>query len=422
MFHPRNAAAALGLGVASLASSFAVPADIKDVCSVGLFVNPTQLSMARARVGDDAFAPAWRWLEGRLGAASRGKAIDVYRGRSSWSFADRARTDLVQAGALALFAALSVEEARRDAAIKTARRLLAKWVAEVPEFADDDPMDGRSRTAESMRDYAGEGLYLSLVAIGVGHAYHLLRCHSELPEKEEVAIRTWLKKVADKILVARSRWADSGYFGGQFANNHLAMHNAAVYSIGVLTKRQHLMRWAYDSPENPKDFKDLLRDAIYDGKETVADARDRVGDVPSRGEIVDRYRMVQGAKGLHYAVFHYAALEMLAEAASNQGVDAYLVTADSGESLIDPLIYYATMLGHYRCSSNAKVLLDDKNYVFYRGAPIEPYYWTWLEPALNRLQHDPRVRAVSNAMKQTRCSEFHPPYLPIPFYSMTHGS
>lgn len=398
-----------------------VGAPVKDVCSVGLFVNPAQLERAKQRFGRLEHQTERQWLESRVGSVNRAPPVEVYRGTSSWAYQDIARGDLVQSNGLALFAALSPDRSQAARATALARDLLLKWTRDVPDFEAYGPEDSRLRNAEARRDYAGAGLYLSLTTIGVAHTYHLLRCHgSGLAEADDAVVRRWLVEVARRIQRSRDVWVVSGYFGGQYANNHLAMHDAAVYAAGVLTGDVAMMQWAFDSPDNPKDFHDLIGEAIYDGTEQASDARDRSPELPARGEIVDRYRMVDAGKGLHYAIFHYAALEMIAEAATNQGTDAYGLKGPRGESMADPALYYGRLLANFPCGHGSKVPSGDRNYRFYGGALIETYYWTWIAPALDRLQSDSGIKEVTAALDGTRCRQFAPPYLPLPFSDLTH--
>jgi hypothetical protein len=399
----------------------AAGAQVKDVCSVGLFVNPAQLERAKLRFGSSEYQPERAWLDSRIDGVKSARPAEVYRGKSSWAYLDIARGELIQSNGLALLAVLSPNRIKADEAAALARGLLLKWTREVPEFEAYGPKDRRLRNAEAMRDYAGEGLYLSLTTIGVAQTYHLLRCRGNgLAEADNAVVRRWLTEVAGRIQRSRDAWVGSGYFGGQYANNHLAMHDAAVYAAGVLTGNAAMMRWAIDSPDNPKDFRDLIGEAIYDGTEEASDARDRSPELPARGEIVDRYRMADASKGLHYATFHYAALELIAEAASNQGTDAYRIKGSRGESMADPALYYGRLLSSFPCSHGSKIPSGDKSYRFYGGAPVETYYWTWIDPALDRLQGDSRIKDVSAAVAGTRCRQFAPPYVPLPFNGLTH--
>jgi len=54
------------------------------------------------------------------------------------------------------------------------------------------------------------------------------------------------------------RWETNDDFGGQEFQNHHVSHVLGLALIGSALRDRELIQFALDSPENPKDFRELL--------------------------------------------------------------------------------------------------------------------------------------------------------------------
>jgi hypothetical protein len=168
----------------------------------------------------------------------------------------------------------------------------------------------------------------------------------------------------------------------------------------------------------------MIRLAIYDGREPATDVRDKVGSVPLRGELYDRYRMSDNGKGLHYAIVHLMALSLLAEAATIQGERAFEVRGSNNVSLADSLLYYGQLLANTPCQlrSERAVGKGAPEYKYYLGAKINAVYWNWLLPAISGLNRDPRIAKLSDEISLTKCVPAAPEYMPVPIFPIMYTS
>lgn len=383
------------------------------LCQTGLFVTPAQLERARGRATD----PAWQDRAQRLrtrALALRGLVPNPYTGPSPVEYLTASKRDIMAAMSLALYSTMSDGAERKEIGEKAAEILLA-WARNTARDEQFAAARGLAK-AENRSDYTGQGLTIGLVALGAAHAYHLLACHGFLNADEQELVRDWLRRMADPILEGRKRWETNGYFGEQEANNHLSIHNAAIYAIGVAADDPKLRGWATSDPANRRNFRRMLTMVIFDGKEAATDRRDDVGSIPQRGEVYDRYRMKSRDLGLHYAFYHLLALTLHAEAAANQGENLYRARGENGESLLDVLLYYGEFLARAKCSLDNPPVVSagPPNFEYYAGAKIAARYWTWVQPVIARFYDQPRVKELSRKLAGTACSVSPNQYVPVP--------
>ncbi|NQU42218.1 alginate lyase family protein, partial [bacterium] len=177
------------------------------------------------------------------------------------------------------------------------------------------------------------GLDLAIPMVSYCYAYSLLYDGFALSERAD--IERWVRDMAGKIRFGHEAWIQANYFGGQDFNNHLSAHVMALAIIGYTLRDQAMIDYAIDSPDNPRDWGEMVDGAIlmptqpqathgpgaqWDQKEIEA------------GEIYDRTRISQG-KGLGYSLVNLKDLTFTAEVARNNGLDLYSHTGPYGENL-----------------------------------------------------------------------------------------
>lgn len=347
-------------------------------------------------------------IENRVAVALKRPIGQPYRGSSSSAYLKAARGDMIDAIYLGTFVTLTDRDRGTKARDKL-RRILLNWAGTVApkQFATDDG-PGSARA-----DYAGLGLYVGWIGIGAAFGYDILRCHGALATHDDGKIRTWLRRIASAVLEGRRRWVTSNYFGGQLANNHLSMHNLAVFTVGAALDDQGLMRWAYDSPDNSFNFVKSIGAIIYSGQER--DAHDANQSLPRRGEIYDRYRMDSG-DGLHYAFVQLLMLGLLADISSRHGHHPFAIAGPHGETLKDAFLYYGQVLATSHCDIKTPPLVpQDSNRAFYANAKVEAVYWNWIIPIKRHFRNDPEVRPLIARIDRARCDRPAAEYTPVPF-------
>lgn len=350
-------------------------------------------------------------IENRVAVALRSPISPPYYGSSSSAYLKAARGDMINAIYLSTLVALTDGDHGAEPKERV-RHILLNWAntAMADQFATEDG-PGTVRT-----DYAGLGLYVGWIGVGAAASYSILHCRRALSPDEDEKIRAWLRRIASVVLEGRRRWVASNYFGGQVANNHLSMHNLAVFTIGAVLNDRGLMRWAYDSPDNTFNFVTSISAIIYNGQEKDTHSGGGNQPLPQRGEIYDRYRMSSG-HGLHYAFFQILLLGLFADIAGHFGEHPYSIVGANGETLKDAFLYYGQFLVISRCDVNASPLVaaDSKNRAFYANAKVEAIYWNWIIPFKRHFRSDPQLRPLIEQIDAARCERPAAEYAPVPF-------
>jgi hypothetical protein len=189
---------------------------------------------------------------------------------------------------------------------------------------------------------AGLGLNVGLLAVDTANAYSLVWDH--LSDQERASTERWLRFLAGLIREGHEAWIENDYYGKQDFNNHLSGHNLGLAAIGFALRDQALVIYALDSPDNPRDWKEMHNGAIllpskpnkqqlWHGDPTLT----RGAAPPVAGEIYDRYRVVTVRKGhgcgVPYAFFHQKMLTETAEMAWQNGIDLHAYVGPHGENL-----------------------------------------------------------------------------------------
>jgi len=303
-----------------------------------ILVGPEELARLRRNAAstEAPFASAWQKVLAAAAAALTA-AGEVYDGADSVEFRYAALRAMGQVRDLCLVHHVTGE--KRYAA--KARELFMAWAQRRPL-----PGSRLSREAYAGQDHggtiAGLGLNVGLPAMDVAHAYSLVWEH--LTPRERATTERWLRFLAVLIRDGHEAWIENDYYGKQDFNNHLSGHNMGLAAIGFALRDQALIGYALDSPENPRDWKEMHNGAILTAAKRNEDQLWH-GDVtltkgaapPATGEIYDRYRVVTVRKGrgcgMPYAFFHQKMLTQTAEMAHQNGIDLYGYTGPHGENL-----------------------------------------------------------------------------------------
>lgn len=313
--------------------------------------------IARLRISaacrEEPFATAWQRTLKAAQAALTAAPSPPYMGKDS--------VELLTAASAATGAMrdmlLAWHVTGEDAYGRRARERSMAWAAH-------EPMTGTTLVNQKGRpqiqpgsELEGRGLNIGRIATQFAHVYSL--AWPLLSDTEKALARKWFLYLAEQILEGHRAWIDNGYFGDLRFHNHLTGHNMGLAAIGFVTGEQKWVSYALDSPENPADFKEMLRGTVvvpgvplekqlWRGDPTLI----KQAAVPAPGEIYDRYRIVTIRKGrgcgLPYAMLHQKMLTEIAEMAFQKGIDLYAYTGPEGQGLRQTYRYYASFFVYKR--------------------------------------------------------------------------
>ena len=214
-----------------------------------------------------------------------------------------------------------------------------------------DPANGAGAYFDPEIRYANTGMEVARSSFAFMYAYDLLMADSLVPEAVGENFRNWLRTLLPHIREGAHRWEENDYFGKQYYQNHIAADALGQLAIGVMLSDEDLVRYALSSEENPRDVLDVIKGCIL-----MKGQRPNMGepvDIPAEdGEIIDRYRhfiigghykdyKTKANRGLQYCGLTTTLMVCMAEIMCNNGVDLYSYVAETGESLLLPLKYYA---------------------------------------------------------------------------------
>jgi len=194
---------------------------------------------------------------------------------------------------------------------------------------------------------AGLGLNVGILATAFAHAYSL--AYPAMAERDHAHMEKWLRFLAGEIKEGHEAWVKHNYYSRQLFNNHLSGHNVGLAAIGFALRDRALVDYALDSPDNPRDFKEMINGTLLmPGKPASQFAPGDRSRECAPGEIYDRYRVATIRKGkgfgLGYAFVHLALLTQTAEMAYHNGIDLFSYTGPHGENLRLSFEYYADFL------------------------------------------------------------------------------
>jgi len=294
-----------------------------------LLLNAKQVATVRERAlsGRAPFTESWRLLR-RYADGALNLVPTPYTG-----------TDSVEA----YFATVGQAEVTRDLALawhisgqepyalKALELLLAWSNAKPPAMSRVDPQDRQP----------GSGMHIGRATMPFVWAYDLLYEHPSWTREQRETVEAWFRVLEMQVKRGILRWHRNDYFNRQYYQNHLAAHVMALTLIGYVLGDRELVQYAIASPENPRDFVQLLEGMIF----MPGDAphhREPAGLSVQRGELYDRYRHhTARGRGLQYAHLSMTLLTITAEACLQNGLDFYAYTAPTGERLEYVYDFYA---------------------------------------------------------------------------------
>jgi hypothetical protein len=339
-----------------------------------VFVTDDMLREAKEKVAGklEPFYTAWKNTEIRA-IHSLNKVYVPYQGTKYLDYFHTGRAHGYIARDNALVYALTGEE---QFAEKT-RQMLLDWAN-----------NAKTNTNPAGENPNGQGLVVARVMTIFCYAYSLI--YNYLDEIDRTAIEEWIANMAPLCRKEMELWHSKDYFGKQYFNNHVGASNMGILVMGYTLRDQQLIRYAMDSPENPRNAMKLIDGVIImPGDDLWFNDKSYSGwPAAQAGEIYDRYRVVQG-HGMHYSLFHLRVITLMAEIAyNNQGVDLYKYTGPNGENIEKAFEFYADFFitgktsikgGYYQ---KEKVHLEDM-----------PMY----EIAHRRYPHNEKIKEVLEA-------------------------
>ncbi len=359
------------------------------------------LDRARQRIATKAepFHTYWQLAE-----ADAAKALKLPPkpcvGRDSLVFHGEAQAQGIAARLLAYQWRLEDDESAGAHAVT----MLDAWASANPLPGTD--FDSAIRFPNSGMDVA-RGI-LPFVA-----AYDLLRGHPAMTPETENRIRAWFRTLVPVVKEGIQRWETNGDFGGQHFQNHHVAHTLGLALFGAALDDKALIQLALDSPDNPKDFKELVAGLILmPGDEPLGGLH---GKPLHAGELEDRVRTSSGS-GLTYCHLSMTLLLYTAEVLSRAtGQDLVNWTEPGGETLRLPFTFYCDF---WRLK-NARIKGD----YYFRDQPHiqdnAPFLGIF-EVALHHWPKVPNLQAIVRSMNRAQTPRSWLSYYGLPL--LTRGT
>jgi hypothetical protein len=322
---------------ASEQSALAKPGDRRETLGRPIVLTTdADLENARRRIqqADTPFVDVWKKVR-LLAEECQTLPPTPYRGSDHEGYFRVGTRDGGRARNLAVAFRLSGNRRFAD----KAQELLLAWAADEQQY----PFSLKSPSHSA-------GLVVGRVAVLFTDAYALL--YDRFGPAERQRIERWFAAMADAIRTSREIWVRGAlpkhpppYLGRQYFNNHLSAHTMGLAAIGFATANEELVAYALTDRRNPRNLRRLIDGAIVGSRRDLykADPTLTQGAAnPKRGEIYDRYRIVQG-KGLHYCELQLRLLMVTALMAENNGhaFDFFAYRSRDRQSIKDSLEFYS---------------------------------------------------------------------------------
>lgn len=213
----------------------------------------------------------------------------------------------------------------------------AHAVALLDAWASSNPLPGTD--FDPAIRFPNSGMDVARSMLPFVAAYDLLRGHPAMTPEIDRRIREWFRALVPVVKEGIQRWEANNDFGGQHFQNHHVAHTLGLALFGAALDDKPLIQLALDSPDNPKDFKELISGLILmPGDEPLGGLR---GKPLHAGELDDRVRTSTGS-GLTYCHLSMTLLLYTAEILSHAtGQDLVNWTAPGGETLRLPFTFYS---------------------------------------------------------------------------------
>lgn len=285
-----------------------------------------------------------------------------------------------------------------------------KAVALLDAWASFEPLPGTALDPEIRFPNAGMDVARGILPFVA--AFDLLAGHPALTEEKQFRIEAWFRALVPVIREGIHRWENNDDFGGQEFQNHHVSHVLGLALLGSVLEDRELIRLALDSPENPKDFRELLGGLILmPGDQPHGGLR---GKPLHPGEIQDRVRTNSGA-GLTYSHLSLTLMLYASEVLSRAtGEDLVNATAPGGETLRLSAAFYSDFFRLRNARINGDYYFRDQ-----RAIQNNQPFLGIFEVALGHWQDVPNLKAVVRSTDRARTPRSWLNYYGLPL--LTHG-
>lgn len=355
-------------------------------------------SRNRIQSNEEPFASYWNATR-----ADRGVAIETvpspYTGRDALKYHGAAQEQGTAARLLAYEWHLEGNEDAGTHAIE----LLDAWSTASPKPGTN--LDPEIRFPNAGMDVARGTL--PFIA-----AYDLLATHPTLTNEKRQRIDAWFRALVSVIKEGIKRWEANDDFGGQHFQNHHVAHVMGLVLVAAVLDDDALLRYAVDSPENPKDYHELVDGLILMPDDDPIGGRR--GKTIFPGELQDRVRTGTG-DGTTYCHLSLTMMLYTAEVLTRvTGTDYINYSGSGGENLRDVATFYSDF---FRLR-NAHI----KNGYYFRDHKWiqnnRPFYGTF-EVALSHWPDVPNLKAIVRSADRASTPRWWGCYYGLPV--LTHG-
>ncbi|MEM7009839.1 MAG: alginate lyase family protein, partial [Verrucomicrobiota bacterium] len=269
----------------------------------------------------------------------------------------------------------------------------AKAVEILDAWASADPSPG-TNFDEQIR-YPNGGMDVARGTLPMVAAYDLLHGNPALTKPKQERIENWFRHLAAVIKEGIQRWEENDDFGNQEFQNHHASHVCGLAAIGSALGDYELVQFALDSPENPKDFKELVTGLILmPGDKPKGGLRGKLLHV---GELEDRVRTNEG-KGLVYCHLSLTLMLYAADVLSRATGEDYLNwEAPGGETLRLPATFYSDYFRLRNAHINDGYYIRDQ-----AGIGNHRQFQGIFEVALGHWPNVPNLKAIVRSMDRAQ--------------------
>jgi hypothetical protein len=233
---------------------------------------------------------------------------------------------------------------------------LAWWITGDNKYADQavdylaawsqaEPTPGREWKLEGGEKNPNMGIHLVRGTLGFVYAADLLWDYPGFTPEKKAAFEKWLRVMIPNVRACKERWKEMNHFNRQDFQNHHVTHALGLAAMGSYLGDRDLVQYALASPDNDRDYTDLVEGIIFMPGDEPHHREKRVdpnAPPPQKGEIYDRYRHYTAPmKGLQYTGLSMNLMAQIAEIGRHLGLDLWNYTAPGGETLRLPFEYYS---------------------------------------------------------------------------------
>lgn len=292
---------------------------------------------------------------------------------------------------------------RNEEAAQTAIALLDSW-------ASHQPLPGTN--LDSKIRFPNAGMDVARGTLPFVVTYDLLHDLPEMTTERKARIEHWFRELSKVVEEGIRRWEENDDFGKQRFQNHHVSHVLGLAIFGTALNDREMVQFALDSPENPKDFKELIAGIIL--MPTDKPHYGRRGKPLHAGEIQDRYRTDTGA-GLTYCHLSMTMLLYAAEVFTRfTGEDYVNWKAPGGEHLQLPFTFYSDFFRTRSATLHGGYYHRDQRMI----SRPEPFFGIF-EVALHHWPDTPNLRAMVRHLHRAKTPRTWLSYYGLPL--LTHG-